>query len=101
MFMQSDAGSMRGSLLTDKEFNMIYQVLEQGKPAKFPNCNVHSSWNNNEFVSLDEAIDYTIKWLGDYYPLKGRNFPLNTKVVFAGTEDGDYYMEIKTVDHIE
>lgn len=47
---------------------MKYAVYDDDRPAKFPECKVHPSWKNNVFDTLDEAAEYTHKWLDMYSP---------------------------------
>ncbi len=44
--------------------NSKFAVYDNGKPAKYPECNVHPSWDNNSFDSFEKAIEYTSTWLG-------------------------------------
>lgn len=45
----------------------MFRVLENGKLARYPECNVHKSWNNCDFPSIVEAALYAEKWLGSTY----------------------------------
>lgn len=45
---------------------MKYAVYDCGKPARFPEVDVHPSWNNNEFNTFEEALAYARHWLGPY-----------------------------------
>ena len=47
---------------------MKYQVLDGNKKAMYPDCKVDKSWDNCEFNTRDEAIEYIDKWLGVYSP---------------------------------
>ena len=53
----------------------IYAVFEKRgvpngflRPAKYPECKVDPSWDNNEFDSIEEAAGYANGWLGAYSP---------------------------------
>ena len=43
---------------------MIYRVTDNNKPATCEHFNVHKSWNNADFETLDQAFEYAVKWLG-------------------------------------
>ena len=43
---------------------ITYQVFDNDKPADCRHHNVHSSWNNSTFDSLEKASCYADKWLG-------------------------------------
>ena len=45
-----------------------FSVYDSGKPAKYPEHNVHPSWKNNSFDTFDEAIEYMHRWLGRQSP---------------------------------
>ena len=45
---------------------MTYAVYDNGRPAKYPEVAVHSSWDNNRFDTFEEALDYARNWLGPY-----------------------------------
>jgi hypothetical protein len=42
----------------------IFQVLEMGRPARYPEFAVHPSWANNEFNNFADAHSYALRWLG-------------------------------------
>lgn len=52
----------------NKEIDIMFIVLDNSKPAKFPEHKVHSSWDNNQFETFEEAKEYADKWLGMYGP---------------------------------
>lgn len=67
-----------------------YGVFESGKPAKFPECKVHPSWDNNVFSTVSAAEEYAIKWLGSFWDPKHRLMPsvkLNVPYDFNGYGD--------------
>lgn len=45
---------------------MRFQVFESGKPAQYPDCNVHPSWSNSIFNTWEDANKYANHWLGPY-----------------------------------
>lgn len=47
---------------------IYWHVYDNEKPAKWPECPVHSSWDNNKFESRKEAETYANKWLGGWGP---------------------------------
>lgn len=72
---------------------MKYQVFDNNKPAQYPHCNVHPTWDNSVFDSLGEAQNYVKKWLGQYCapnPLK-----INEKYEYSSYGD---YVEIRAVE---
>lgn len=52
-----------------KLFHMI-RLLDNGKPARYPEINVHTSWNNCDFETIDQLVDYADRWLGKLTPGK-------------------------------
>jgi len=46
----------------------LFKVLNNGKPARYPDFNVDPSWGNNQFYTLYSAIDYASRWLGQFGP---------------------------------
>ena len=44
-----------------------YQVIDNNKPAQYPDHNVDRSWKNSIFDTFEEAEKYCKKWLGEYY----------------------------------
>ena len=66
----------------------MYQVLEAGRPAEYPNSSI---WNKSKFKTFIEAYNYAQFWLGAYkMPLK-----LNTPVDYNGYGD---IIEIRKVN---
>ena len=49
----------------------MFYVFEGDKHAKYPECKVDTSWNNNCFLTFEEAEDYALNWLECYGPDKG------------------------------
>ena len=45
---------------------MQYCVYDNGKPARYPDCKVDDSWDNNVFFTFDEAFAYARNWLGEW-----------------------------------
>ncbi len=43
-----------------------YQVLDNNKPAQYPDHSVDRSWKNSIFDTFEEAEKYCKKWLGVY-----------------------------------
>lgn len=43
-----------------------FAVYDNGRPAKYPEIKVHKSWTNNKFNTFEEALAYTLNWLGPY-----------------------------------
>lgn len=60
-----------------------YRVLDHERPAKYPNVNVDSSWENCDFETEKKAREYANLWLGKYGPL-----PKNYKI--GDTFDATY-----------
>lgn len=46
----------------------MYHVMQNGKPAKYPEHTVDSSWDNCDFINRDEAVEYAQNWLGYLAP---------------------------------
>lgn len=66
---------------------MKYQVKDCDKLAMYPYCKVDKSWNKCEFDSMEEAIEYIHKWLGNLSP----DIPSLTQHFNAGNESYEYY----------
>ena len=45
--------------------DMKFSVYDNGKPAKYPECKVNYSWDNNTFNTFEEAQKYARMWLGE------------------------------------
>ena len=73
-----------------------YGVMSNGKPAKYPECNVDRSWKNNVFNSFTKAEEYALKWLGSYAPSRG-TIKLEVPFMYGGYGD---YVEIIEYDII-
>ena len=41
-----------------------FVVYDNGKPARYPEFNVHPLWSKCVFNSFDEALIYVCHWLG-------------------------------------
>lgn len=66
----------------------MFQVLDNGRLAQYPDCDVDKSWSNATFDSNLEAILYARKWLGKaYHFVLNKNFVLNTPVDYSGYGD--------------
>jgi len=42
----------------------MFRLLDNDRPACYPEIKVHESWNNCDFETFDELIDYADHWLG-------------------------------------
>lgn len=73
----------------------MFEVRENGRPADSKNFDVHPSWNNARFQSLDEAQAYAEKWLGKLYWPGAVLIGLGQKYVYNGT---DYIEIVRTRD---
>lgn len=65
----------------------MFCVYDNNRPAKYPECAVHSSWNNNKFNTYQEAIGYVCNWLGEYAPEYLSELELNVPYHYAGSND--------------
>lgn len=63
---------------------MKYRVLDTGKFAQYPDCDVNPSWNNSLFDTYKEAFDYAQNWLGMF---RGLAIPVNTPIDYSGYKD--------------
>lgn len=72
----------------------MFVVLDNGRPAKYPDVAVSSSsWDNNIFDKWEDAVKYAQEWLGDYKD--GIDFRPNTPVDYNGYGDTIEIKEIK------
>lgn len=65
---------------------MTYRVLDNGRPAKCPECKVDPSWNHCDFQTWEEAQEYARRWLGlmnDYFVPQEADKP----VVYSAAND--------------
>jgi hypothetical protein len=46
----------------------MFVVYNNDKKAKYPECNVHYTWDNCEFSTFADAEEYALHWLGGYSP---------------------------------
>ena len=53
----------------------MYKVFEDGKPAQYPDFDVHPSWDCCEFETFEDAVAYARHWLGP--SAEGAIFNLN------------------------
>lgn len=63
----------------------MFEVLDNGIPAKYPDYNVDPSWANNRFETYEEAMEYTNEWLG--YPDLSAWLQVNTPFDYNGFGD--------------
>lgn len=63
----------------------MFRVLDNAKPARFPEHHVDPSWSNCDFATFVEALNYAHKWLGPYS--KGRILKLNENYDYSGYGD--------------
>jgi hypothetical protein len=49
----------------------MFRVMDNRKPAKYPECKVHPSWNKCDYTTFEDAEAYALKWLGILAPDKG------------------------------
>lgn len=85
---------MKREILKLKKMTAKYIVLDNKRPAKYPIHTVNPSLKKNEYNNLDEALEYTDRWLGKYSPgIKDlENFAIN--MPFEYNDSGDV-IEIK------
>lgn len=62
----------------------MFQVLDNERPAQYPECAVSSSWKNSKFETFEEAAQYANNWLGVYGPI---NFMVGVPVKYSGYGD--------------
>lgn len=65
----------------------MFTVYDNGRKAKYPNCLVDPSWNQCEFETLDEAVSYAVKWVGDPGILNPSMMTANTEYDYSGYGD--------------
>lgn len=71
----------------------IFRVCDNEKPARFPECQIHSSWKKCDYELFSEAQKYANQWLGEHGPLP-ENFSPDEKFFYGG---GDDYIIIRTI----
>lgn len=72
----------------------MFAVFENDKPAKYPECNVHKSWSNNEFDEWNDAVAYALDWLG-YGNESVSNAPFEPNVPFYYSDS--HFVVIKEI----
>lgn len=73
---------------------IYYTVYDNGKPAKYPDCKVHPSWDNCNFSTIEEARIYAQKWLGSYGT--GLELIVNIPSDYSGEGDTIEIRELNT-----
>ncbi len=63
-----------------------YVVYQNNKPAKYPEIDVHESWSNCTFDTLQEAQEYAAHWSGSLYS-PGRYLKLDEEYEYSGYGD--------------
>lgn len=74
----------------------MLRLLDNNRPARFPEIKVDPSWKNCDFESLDELVDYADNWLGQHSPGKTllRNYlGITERYPYGG--NGDFLSIIK------
>jgi len=46
----------------------MIRLLDNNKPARYPETKVDSPWDNCDFRTMNELIDYADRWLGSLSP---------------------------------
>lgn len=64
----------------------MFQVFDSGRPADCMNHNVHPSWKNSKFETLEEAQEYVKIWVGGDYDAD-HPLALNEEYDYSGYGD--------------
>lgn len=72
---------------------MPFQVLENNHPADCNSFNVHNSWNQSAYETLQEAQEYANKWLGAYQPKDP--LQVDEEYYYSGSDDFVVIREVK------
>jgi len=76
-----------------------FKLLDNGRPAKYPDIGVHPSWSSCEFNSYLECVKYADLWLGKLSPGVDKlvDLLLNNEYEYSGYGDSlkivNEYME--------
>lgn len=63
----------------------MFQVFDNDRPARHPDCDVSPSWKTHEFETFKEAYEYALNWLGPYG--KGITLMLDKPFPYSGYGD--------------
>jgi hypothetical protein len=74
----------------------MYRVLNNNKPARYPECKVHSSWKTCDYNKYSEALKYAKHWLGLYRTAVPAHMKIGVKYDFSGFGDTIEIAKIKT-----
>lgn len=76
-------------LCWDCEVKIMYQVLNNGRPADCNEFNVLSSLNQSIYINFDDAKRYAMKWVHeeDYDNVDWNNLKPNVPVDYDGCGD--------------
>ena len=67
---------------------MKYQLQDNGRPAQYPEVDVHPSWANlATWDTWEEAEEYAKKWLDIYHPGEGIKLGINNEYDYSGYGD--------------
>lgn len=66
---------------------MRFHVLDNYKPAKYPNHQIDPSWKENAYSTFEEAEKYLRHYLGIYAPSNDHKFTLGIAYDYSGYGD--------------
>lgn len=55
-------------LTTTTEEQFFYRVMDTNRCAKYPDCEVHPSWDKCDYDTFEKAEKYALNWLGCFSP---------------------------------